>query len=285
MSFFTCLSSSGAHLNHQTTTTSRSHVRWKWHDARTAGLAALLPLFLLLLASCSNPFASGGGPGSTPASTPSAPSLADLRWCGKPSMVFRDEGAQPSPTATASVTPTTVSGATPTATSAASSTPTTPTPTATASPTAKPGTPTTLTSWDEVQAGLPFTIFLPASLPAGTCLVSAQATIHDPILGGNFLIGYLLPDHTALTISEAPVISQNTTFQCNASTGTGQKSPTGTATPGTAHATPSPTPLPTQLCSGAKGTTNIVLSAQRSVEYLQQLFTNLQPNVTWIPAA
>jgi hypothetical protein len=126
-----------------------------------------------------------------------------------------------------------------------------------------------------VKADLSFTVYLPASLPTGTCLVSVQATIHDPILGGNFLIGYLLPDHTSLTISEAPLISQNTTFVCNASSSSStQKPPAGT-----------PTPLPVQFCSGARDTTNIVLAAQRSVEYLQQLFTTLQPDISWISAA
>jgi hypothetical protein len=220
-----------------------------------AGLVMCIPLLLLLLASCSNPFGgnnNGGGSGQTPAatSTTSSSLLADLHWCGKPSMLFRDDGAQPVPTAIV------------TATAVASTT-----------PPAKQGTPFTITSWDTVQAGLGFTVYLPASLPGGTCLVSAQATIHDPTLGGNFLIGYLLPDHTALAISEAPLITQNNSFQCSTSGGS-------TQTPASATATPS---SPVEYCSGAKGSTSIVLSAQRSVAYLQQLFANLQPGVAWIP--
>lgn len=270
---FSCLSTLRVHLNNHATSIFRSTARGKGGRA-SAGLAVLLPLVVILLASCTNPFGgNNGGTGKTPVPTATAPTLADLHWCSKPSMLFRDEGALP--TATASATPTSASGTTPTATaSAAALTPT---------PTRGPGTPTTITSWDDVQAGLTFTVFLPSSLPAGTCLVSAQATIHDPTLGGNFLIGYLLPDHSALTISEAPLISQNTTFQCNVSGGSSQKSPAGSGTPGTTQATPVPTPLPLQLCSGAKETTNIVLSAQRSVEYLQKLFAELQPDVTWIP--
>lgn len=226
-----------------------------------AGLVMCMPLLLLLFASCSNPFGgnnSGGGARQTPAATSTASPLADLHWCGKQSMLFRDDGAQPVPTGT----PTATTKATVTA--VASSTP----------PVAQE-TPFTITDWNTVQTGLGFTVYLPASLPGGTCLVSAQATIHDPTLGGNFLIGYLLPDHTALAISEAPLITQNTSFQCNTSDSSTQTSASGTAT---ASATP------VQYCSGAKASTSIVLSAQRSIEYLQQLFTNLQPNISWIPA-
>jgi hypothetical protein len=167
--------------------------------------------------------------------------------------LFRDDGAKPSPTPTSNSS----------AVAVASTTPTT-----------GQGTPFTITSWDTVQAGLGFTVYLPTSLPAATCLVSAQATIHDPTLGGNFLIGYLLPDQTALAISEAPLISQNTAFQCSATGSSTQKSTNGAATP---------TSTPVQYCSGAKGSTSIVLSAQRSVKYLQQLFTGMQPGVAWIP--
>ncbi|HEY6543030.1 MAG TPA: hypothetical protein VIZ18_18960, partial [Ktedonobacteraceae bacterium] len=127
-----------------------------------------------------------------------------------------------------------------------------------------------------------------ANLPRDACLVSAQATVHDPTFGGSFLIGYLLPDHTSITISEAPLASQNTTFQCSVSnSSTTQKSGPSAAATGTPQvpASPTPTPTPLQLCSGAKNTTNIVLSARRSVEYLQQTFNTLQPNVSWIPAS
>ncbi len=270
---FSCLSTLRVHLNNQATTIFHS-TAWGKGGRASAGLAVLLPFMVILLASCTNPFGGNNvGAGKTPATTATAPTLADLHWCGMPSMLFRDEGALPAATASASATPTSASGGTPTATAKA----------VTPTPTRGPGTPTTIASWDDVKTGLTFTVFLPASLPAGTCLVSAQATIHDPTLGGNFLIGYLLPDHSALTISEAPLISQNTTFQCNVSGGSSQKSPAGSGTPGSTHATPTPTPLPLQLCSGAKETTNIVLSAQRSVEYLQKLFAELQPDVNWIP--
>lgn len=237
-------------------------------------LAAGLLLVSMLFSACSGLF--GGGPSSTP--TPSTQPLSHIGWCAKPLMVFRDEGAiTPVPTATGTVTPAGTATATGTATS-------TQTP-ATASPTMGAGTPTTITNWSVVKANLGFTLYLPASLPGGSCLVSAQATIHDPIFGGSFTIGYLLPDHSSLSISEAPLKSQNTSFQCNPTSiaTTPTANPTGKGTPVVAAATPTATP--NQLCSGAKNTTNIVLSGPGSESSLQQIFNNLQPNVNWIPAS
>jgi hypothetical protein len=198
--------------------------------------------------------------------------ISQLHWCGKPSMLFRDEGAVLTPATTATVSP--IPGVTATAIA---------TPTATA--TVLPGTPTTISDWSEVEANLGFTVFLPSKLPRNTCLVNAQATIHDPIIGGSFTIGYLLPDHSALSLSEAPLISQNIAFQCNPSGGTLSQT---NATP--KDGTPSPSPGTTQrvpllLCSGAKDTTNIVMSARGSTDHLQQIFNNLQPHVPWIPAS
>lgn len=239
---------------------------------RFCGYLAILLLLCssFFLISCSGLF---GNSASTPTPTPSALPLAKLRWCSKPVMVFRDEGAAPSPTASSTASPSATT--TPGTTATAGVTPTT-------SP--APGTPTTITNWNAVKNSLGFTLYLPSTLPGGSCLVSAQATIHDPLFGGSFLIGYLLPDHTSLTISEAPVTSQNSAFQCSSSTGSTPQ-PGKTPQKGTPAATPSPTQAPVQICSGAKNTTNIVLSARRSVEYLQRLFNSLQPDVAWIPAS
>ncbi len=254
---------------------------------RAGLLAGSLLLLLTLLSACSNPF--GGSP--TPKPTASTLPLSQIKWCSQPLMFFRDEGAYtPTPqptatgtaTATATATTTATAGATATASATASAT-------ATAkpagSPTAGPGTPQTITSWSVVKANLGFTVYLPAQLPNGTCLVSAQATIHDPIEGGSFTIGYLFSNNTSLSISEAPLKSQNISFQCTgATTPTPGTTSTPTGTPATALA-PSPTAIPTQLCSGAKSTTNIVISGPGTVSQLQQIFMNLQPNVNWIPAS
>jgi len=241
----------------------------------------------VLLASCSNPFGGSTQPTPTATLSPDLP-LAKLSWCSKPAILFRDEGAAPTATATTTATTTpTATTTTPTGSPTAATTATAGgSPTATATATAAPGTPTTITDWAVVKADLSFTVFLPTSLPRATCLVSVQATVHDPTFGGSFLIGYLLPDHTSITISEAPLTSQSTTFQCNVSgsSSTQKNNPSSTATP-QATISPTPTPVPLELCSGARNTTNIVLSARRSVEYLQQVFNNLQPGVTWIPVS
>lgn len=221
-------------------------------------LVAGLILVSTLLAACSNPF---GGSQTTP--TPATRALSKIDWCTKqPLMVFRDENAitpTPRPTTTATAT-------------------------ATTTPAAGPGTPTTITSWSVVKANLGFEIYLPTTLPNGSCLVSAQATIHDPTLGGSFTIGYLFPDHTSLSLSEAPVLKAQSgvAFQCNptglpttptASSGKGKGTPVATST-----ATPS------QLCIGAKGNTSITIAGAGTVAHLQQVFNNLQANVNWIPA-
>lgn len=246
----------------------------KYSSNRSASLllATFLLLSNLILAACTTSFGGSSG-SSTATATPSELAIAQLRWCGKPSMQFRDEGAV-TPTATASSTP----GLTVTATTPVGSTPT-------ATVTVAPGTPRTITDWSEVEAGLGFGVYLPSKLPRGTCLVNAQATVHDPIIGGSFTIGYLLPDHSALSLSEAPLISQNTAFQCNLSNGV---TPQANNTPkaGTLVASPSATQgVPLLLCSGAKSTTNVVMSARGSSDHLQQIFNNLQPNISWIPAS
>lgn len=234
----------------------------------------LIGLFLssILLASCTGLF--GGGSGAPPTPTSSQLPLAKLHWCSKPSMVFRDEGAAPTPAATAAPTATTTPGVTGTPTPPGSPT---------AAPKPGPGTPATLTDWTEVKTNLGFTVYLPATLPRGSCLVSAQATVHDPIFGGSFTIGYLLPDHSSITLSEAPLSSQNTAFQCSVSGNPGPQ-PATTPKAGTPQPSPTPTQAPIQLCSGARENTNIVLSARRSADYLQQFFNALQPDIPWIPA-
>lgn len=253
---------------------------------RCTWLFAALGLMLssIFLASCTGLIGSGS-PQATATATPSRLALAKLHWCGKPSMVFRDEGAPV--TATASTTATTAPGATATVTGGSTPTATatgasTPTATATTSPV--PSGPRTVSDWSQVENNLGFTIYLPTTLPRNTCLVSAQATIHDPIFGGNFFIGYLLPDHSSISLSEAPLNSQNTQFLCNPSSGASPQTKT-TPRAGTPKPSASPTEAPSQLCSGAKDMTNIVLLARGSMDSLQMFFNALQPNVAWIPGS
>ncbi len=199
--------------------------------------ATSLILISMLFSACSNPFGSASTSGTSAAA--SGQELSALHWCGKPLMVFHDEKAAATGTPTASA----------------------------------------ITDWSVVKNNLGFTIYLPASLPQGSCLVSAQATIHDAIYGGkgSFTIGYLLPDHTSLSLSEAPLKLKSGAFQCEQNA-----TPTSNSKPATTPTVSTPT---IQLCSGAKNTTNIVIGGAGSVQHLQQLFDGLQPDVTWMPAS
>jgi hypothetical protein len=229
-------------------------------------LAGTMLLSSFLFAACSG---FGGNASTTPTASPVAGSLAlaKLHWCDKPSILFRDEHAP------ATLTPTT---ATATPATATTGTPVVGTPT----PTPTPSGPTTVTDWSQVEPNLGFTVYLPTKLPTNTCLVSASGTFHDPIFGGSFDIGYLLPDHSSITLAEAPQRANSLSFQCSPSGKPAPQVPqAGTATP-----TASATATPLLLCTGIRGGTNIVFSAQGTQTTLQQFFNNLQPNVNWVPA-
>ncbi|MEO8972647.1 MAG: hypothetical protein ABI406_13740 [Ktedonobacteraceae bacterium] len=227
-------------------------------------LAGTLLLSSILLAACSGP-GGGGTTTSTPTSTSSALTLAKLHWCNKPTILFRDEHAP--------VTSTATSGTPATGTPTASATASTPPP--------APSGPTTVTDWSQVEPNLGFTVYLPKNLPANTCLVSASGTFHDPIFGGSFSIGYLLPDHSSITLAEAPERNNSLSFQCSPSGSPAPKVPQGSA----ATPTSSATATPLLLCTGVHSGTNIVFSAPGTQTTLQQFFNNLQPNVSWVPAS
>ncbi len=234
----------------------------------------LLLLVGSLLTACSGINFGGATPATRTPTQTAAVALAKLHWCGKALMIFRDEGA----TTTTAGTP--AATVTATATLATTGTPTAgTTPAATGVPTTGV-TPVTITSWQQVQPQLGFSVYLPATLPVGSCLTSASGTIHDPIFGGSFTIGYLLADRSAVTFSEAPVRSANSSLQCSVS---GNSRSTGkAATPTT---TAGATTQPLQVCTGVRDSTNIVFSARGTTETLTQFFKNLQSNVTWVPAS
>src|SRR5439155_22537751 len=125
---------------------------------------------------------------------------------------------------------------------------------ASSSPTAIPS-PTTLTDWSQIKPNLGFTVFLPATLPGNSCLVSASGTLNDPIFGGNFIIGYLLPDNSPFSLSEAPVRTNSREFQCTSSKGEASQVPRSTNS-GTPAPTTSPTSVPALLCTGVKDNTS-----------------------------
>jgi hypothetical protein len=222
-------------------------------------ISTCLLLFSFFLASCSG-LNFGGSGKTTPTDKATLPQvgLTKLHWCNKAFIVFRDEHAP------VTVTP---ASATPTATATTSPTP------------ASIGSPTTITDWSQVEPNLGFTVFLPAMLPTKTCLLSASGTVHDPIFGGNFIIGYLLPDGSPLSLSEAPMRTNSRDFQCTSPKGV------STPSPGTPGVTPSPTQVPILLCTGAKDDTNVVFSMRGSETSLKKLFDALQPNVEWVPVA
>lgn len=253
-------------------------------------ISTCLLLFSFFLAACSG-LNFGGIGNTTPTAkpTPSLVALTKLHWCNKPFIVFRDEHApvtvtpaSGTPTATVTATATAIASASATSSSTPGATATATTggtATATATPSPTPSSPTTITDWSQVEPNLGFTVFLPATLPPKTCLVSVSGTVHDPIFGGNFIIGYLLPDGSPLSLSEAPMRTNSRDFQCT--------SPKGTSTPttGTPGITPSPTQVPVLLCTGAKEDTNVVFSMRGSETALKQFFDTLQPKVEWVPVA
>jgi hypothetical protein len=222
----------------------KAHYKYCFKPDSSFSFCCLLLFLSLLLAACSM----GNGTNTSGSATPTT-SLSQLKWCSKPSMVFRDEGASGTSLATPGAIPTAVSG-----------------------------TPTTITDWNQVKDRLGFTLYLPASLSSGTCVISAFGTIHDPVFGSSFTIGFMLPTHDSISLSEAPLRSQDPKFQCNASA-------TGTPTGSTATSASSGNQAGIQICNGAHNSTNIVFSARGSASNLQQFFNNLQPNVNWIPAA
>lgn len=218
---------------------------------------ALLVSFVLVACSDSSSSTPGGtnnGSSSAPKATPAPVALSSLHWCGKPSMVFRD---QADANAAKASTQTQLGPAN--------------------------GTPTAINDWNTVKANLGFTIFLPKTLPAGSCLLNVSSSLRDPIFGSNFTITYVLPDQNSVSFSQAPSRSQNTNFQCNISDAPAADG-SGTTKKGTPGATPTPTTNPVQLCNGVREKTNIVFSARGATPTLEQFFQGLQPDVDWMPA-
>ncbi|GHO87784.1 hypothetical protein [Dictyobacter formicarum] len=190
--------------------------------------------------------------------TPAPAQLSSFNWCGKPSEIFRDQASSHAQGGTAQAT-----GLGP-----------------------ANDKPKTVTDWNTVKQNLGFTIYLPKTLPAGTCLLSVSGSLRDPIFGSNFTITYVLPDQNAISFSQAPVRIKNIAFQCNvsqasSSTTTGN---TGNDTKASSTSTAAAAKEPIQLCNGIRDQTNIVFSARGSTATLQQFFQSLQPDVDWMPA-
>ena len=122
------------------------------------------------------------------------------------------------------------------------------------------------TSWSSVKDQLGFTVYLPSSLPSGSCLALAGGSIHDPIYGGHLEVTYLLPGsqgQVPLAFSEAPKrTGMSDTVQC----------------------IQSPQDNSTNICIGAINGTSVTIASRESASQLQSVFSSLQSNVTWLPS-
>lgn len=182
-------------------------------------------------------------------------SLDKIVWCNNQTvMVFTDDGAPTTP-------PTSLEG----------------TNTATPGPT----TPVVLKDWSTLKAQLGFRVFLPTGLSAGSCLLSASGSVHNPVSDSNFILTYLLPDQTSLTIAQTPQRDKQTPFQCSAMPDIPSASSDSVSG---IQAGGKPT-AGIQLCAGTHGTTNITFSANWDKQKLQQFFQDLQPDKNWMPRA
>jgi hypothetical protein len=123
--------------------------------------------------------------------------------------------------------------------------------------------PTALADWSKVKGQLNFTVYLPATLSDGSCLVSAHALVNDKVLGSSFSVSYLMPGGVPLAFSETALSStqSSSAFQC----------------------APDASNKGTFDCLGAKDKTNIVMVSKAEQKDLETLFNKLQPNVDWQP--
>src|SRR5689334_7896066 len=141
-------------MSFSATLLQKSKIRLAKHSAGVSraqvSSLGLLLVFSLLLAACSLGGSStpgGSNSSSVPGhSTDESVSLSQLHWCSTPSQVFRD---QASPQAGSASTNSQLGPA--------------------------DGKPRTITDWNVVKANLNFTIYLPQTLPAGSCLLSVSS--------------------------------------------------------------------------------------------------------------
>ncbi len=139
---------------------------------------------------------------------------------------------------------------------------------------------TTTSKWEKVRDQLGFTVYLPPSLPKGSCLVLAGGTIHDPIYGGHMSITYDVPTSGPVSFSEAPKRA-NLAGKVQCTQDTQSRSTPGTSTPST-PSTPS-TGSSTTVCLGTISNTSITIASRQSQADVQALFASLKANVDWVP--
>jgi hypothetical protein len=139
------------------------------------------------------------------------------------------------------------------------------------------GTPVALKDWNTLKAHLGFSVFLPAELPAGSCLLSASGSVRNAVSGSNFTLTYLLSDQTSLTLTQVPQSDKEMPLQCSAMPGI---TASGSVTSVQGKGTPT---AGVQLCTGTRGKTNITFSVNWNEQKLRQFFEDLQPDENWMP--
>ena len=122
---------------------------------------------------------------------------------------------------------------------------------------------TPINDWSQVKPQLGFTLYLPSSLPNGSCLVLAGGSIHDPIYGAHVSLTWdIAPAMTPLSFSEAPRRGAAAKPQCEASAQDSKVS----------------------ICLGSLMDTSITVVANEPPSQLESLFNTLKPNVEWLPS-
>jgi hypothetical protein len=139
----------------------------------------------------------------------------------------------------------------------------------------------TTSKWEKVRDQLGFTVYLPPSLPKGSCLVLAGGTIHDPIYGGHMSITYDVPTSGPVSFSEAPKRANLAgKMQCTQSTSSTASTSTATTASSTSTAT---TASSTTVCLGTISGTSITIASRQSQADVQALFASLKADVNWVP--
>jgi hypothetical protein len=134
-------------------------------------------------------------------------------------------------------------------------------------------------SWSVFKANLGFPIFLPETLPEGSCLLKPFGWVRNATSHNSFIITYVLPDRNSLTIAQTLQSGPNTPFQCFVS-------PEPLDVKGGTPTAESSTKLaPVQLCSGVRDKTNITFSARWTPKQMQQFFNDLQTGIDWTPTS
>ncbi|HEU5438672.1 MAG TPA: hypothetical protein VFU88_05235 [Ktedonobacterales bacterium] len=122
---------------------------------------------------------------------------------------------------------------------------------------------TPINDWTQVKSQLGFTLYLPPSLPKGSCLALAGGSIHDPIYGAHVSLTWdVAPDMQPLSFSEAPKRGADAQPQCQASAQDAKVA----------------------VCLGTIANTSITVVARKAPADLQAIYATLKPNVEWLPS-